>query len=56
MFVECHAEYLEDGTDEVLLIGEAQFESNFSVEKKSVSYLVLWYAFKKIAAKLLPGD
>jgi predicted TIM-barrel fold metal-dependent hydrolase len=32
------------------------FESNFPVEKLSVSYGVLWNAFKRIAAGCSPGE
>ena len=32
------------------------FESNFPVEKVSVSYHVLWNAFKKIAAEFIEDE
>jgi len=32
------------------------FESNFPVDNKSVSYVVLWNAFKHLAAGALPSD
>jgi predicted TIM-barrel fold metal-dependent hydrolase len=32
------------------------FESNFPVDKQSVSYCVLWNTFKKVAAKMLLSD
>ncbi len=32
------------------------FESNFPVDRFSVSYLVLWNALKKIAARFTPAE
>ena len=36
--------------------GRCMFESNFPVDKQSVSYPVLWNAFKKIAAGASPSE
>ena len=41
---------------EVLGPDRCMFESNFPVEKESVSYHVLWNAFKKIAADFTDGE
>lgn len=36
--------------------GRAMFESNFPVDRRSISYRVLWNAFKKIASEYSEGE
>jgi hypothetical protein len=44
------------GTAQQFGTTRCMFESNFPVDNKSVSYVVLWNAFKHLAAGALPSD
>lgn len=44
VFIECQTNYRERGPERCM------FESNFPMERHSISYQVLWNTFKKIVA------
>ena len=53
--VEAHKEYYFH-TISSFGVERCMFESNFPVDKQSISYHVLWNAFKKIAANFSDED